>query len=113
MFKLPGHTLPGINQRKSGKKADGRAASAPFQKATDRDDWQPAYEGADYSQAELDAMSDKQKKEKNIPVSNKKNTKNTKTKGNVKKEEVKVERNQWGETPEEYRKRMKEMGLQS
>ena len=31
-FKMKGHTLPGINQKKSSKVEDGRAASSAFQK---------------------------------------------------------------------------------
>ena len=30
-YKMKGHTLPGIKQRKSAKTADGRAGSSPFQ----------------------------------------------------------------------------------
>jgi len=31
-FKMKGHTLPGIKQRKSERIADGRATSSPYQK---------------------------------------------------------------------------------
>ena len=35
-FKMKGHTLPGINQMKTAKMADGRAKSSTFQKTDER-----------------------------------------------------------------------------
>jgi hypothetical protein len=46
-FKMKGHTLPGIKQRKSTKMADGRAKSSAFQK----DD--PVFEGKVYDTVEV------------------------------------------------------------
>ena len=62
----------GIMVNRSGNPgaADGRAASSPFQMKTDpptdkakkhRDNWQPAYEGADYSKKDISTMSEKEK----------------------------------------------------
>jgi hypothetical protein len=34
-FKMKGHTLPGIKQRKSSKPSDGKATSSPYQKTDD------------------------------------------------------------------------------
>ena len=34
-FKMKGHTLPGIKQRKSESSSDGKAASSPYQKDID------------------------------------------------------------------------------
>ena len=51
-FKMKGHTLPGIKQRPSAKKADGRAGSSAFQKKEDRPD--PTYEGTDEYRKEQD-----------------------------------------------------------
>ena len=55
----------------------GGAAGAKSSKKVDqsKSDWQPAFPGADYSQAELDAMSDAEKIKKNIPLSKKKKKK--------------------------------------
>jgi hypothetical protein len=35
-FKMKGHTLPGIKQRKSESSSDGKATSSPYQKRSDR-----------------------------------------------------------------------------
>ena len=40
-----------------------------------QENWQPAFPGADYSQAELDAMTDDEKIKKNIPLGKKKKKK--------------------------------------